>query len=201
MIAQCRNPPPPFDHMQAAGGSGAVDVDRARSLHPAKEERMSQKITPSLWFTYNLQEALDFYTSVFEDSEIYSTTAYPEGSPEPAGTLLTASFRLNNQHFVGINAGPHDTPNDAVSFVIECDTQEEIDYYWERLTDGGQESQCGWLKDRYGFSWQVEPKLLITYLQDPDPEKAARVSQAMFKMVKLDIAGLTRAYEGDLATL
>ncbi|HEX2015865.1 MAG TPA: VOC family protein [Solirubrobacteraceae bacterium] len=157
---------------------------------------MSQKITPSLWFDTEAEEAAAFYTSVFEDSRIVNVARYTEAGPRPAGTVMTVEFELNGQRFVGINGGPQFTFDEAVSFQISCRDQEEVDYYWERLTEGGQESQCGWLTDRYGLSWQVVPTGMAEIFGDPDPERARRAMEAMLKMRKLDIAELRRAAEG-----
>jgi predicted 3-demethylubiquinone-9 3-methyltransferase (glyoxalase superfamily) len=158
---------------------------------------MTQKITPALWFNYNLEEALEFYKSVFEEFEILEMSRYGEAGPGPAGTLLAAHFRLNGQDFTGINAGPQFSFTEAVSFQIDCATQDEIDYYWQKLTDGGEESQCGWLKDRFGLSWQVTSARLGEMLSDQDATKANRTVEAMLKMSKLDLPTLERAYAGE----
>ncbi|MDQ4008548.1 MAG: VOC family protein [Actinomycetota bacterium] len=158
---------------------------------------MQHKIVPNLWFDTEAEEAARFYTSVFDDSRILKVTHYTDAGPREAGLVLTVEFELNGQRFVGINGGPEFTFDEAVSFEIDCDTQEEVDYYWDRLlADGGQESQCGWLKDRYGLSWQVVPTALGELLDDPDPERAKRAMEAMLGMVKLDIAALRRAADG-----
>ncbi|TDD96293.1 VOC family protein [Jiangella asiatica] len=158
---------------------------------------MTQKITPFLWFDDNAEEALTFYTSIFDDARITSLIRYGEGGPFPAGTLSTATFELAGQEFMALNGGPHDPFNDAISLFVSCETQEEIDRYWDALlAGGGTPTQCGWLKDRFGVSWQVTPMQLLRYLSDPDPEKAGRTTAAMLKMVKLDLAELTAAYEG-----
>jgi len=158
---------------------------------------MTQKITPALWFNSNLSEALDFYKSVFKQFELLETSRYSEAAPGPTGELLTAKFRLNDQEFIGINGGPEFTFTEAVSFQITCETQDEIDYYWDKLTDGGEESQCGWLKDRFGLSWQVTPSRLIEMLADVDTAKANRALDAMLEMVKLDLPTLERAFAGE----
>jgi len=153
------------------------------------------KITPFLWYDKEAEEAAKFYCSVFKNSKIHRTARYPEGSPAPAGSVMTVEFELDGQRFIGLNAGPHFKFNEAVSFVIECDTQAEVDSYWSKLTsDGGQESMCGWLKDKYGLSWQVTPKALGKLMTDPDKEKAKRVMQAMMQMKKINIAELEEAY-------
>lgn len=154
-----------------------------------------QKITPFLWYDTQAEEAAKFYCSIFKNSRILNTARYPEGSPAPAGSVMTVEFELEGQRFIALNGGPHFQFNESVSFSIECDTQAEVDRYWDQLlSGGGQESQCGWLKDRYGLSWQVNPKALGRMLSDPDKEKASRVMQAMLKMRKIDTAELERAY-------
>ena len=155
-----------------------------------------QPIVPNLWFATEAEQAAEFYTSVFPDSRIVSKALYPEGAPGPAGTVMTVDFELNGQRFVGINGGPQFRFTEAVSFAITCETQEEVDRYWEILTDGGEESQCGWLKDRYGLSWQVVPVGMEEVFADPDPERAQRAVQAMLGMRKLDLAALRAAADG-----
>ena len=158
---------------------------------------MQTGITPNLWFDTEAEEAANFYISVFEtNSRILMVTRYPENSPGPAGSVMTVEFELNGQRFVGINGGPQFPFTEAVSFQIGCETQEDVDYFWERLTDGGEEGPCGWLKDRYGLSWQVVPHGMDEVFADPDPERAQRAMQAMLGMKKLDIAELRRAAEG-----
>jgi predicted 3-demethylubiquinone-9 3-methyltransferase (glyoxalase superfamily) len=156
---------------------------------------MTQKITPFLWFDKNAEEAITFYTTVFKDSKIVSMSRYPEGAPAPAGTVMSATFRLNGQDFMALNGGPIFRFTEAISLYVDCATQEEVDYYWDKLSDGGEPGQCGWLKDKFGLSWQIVPKALGEMLGDPDPKKAGRVMQAMLKMSKIDVAGLRRAYE------
>jgi predicted 3-demethylubiquinone-9 3-methyltransferase (glyoxalase superfamily) len=154
-----------------------------------------QKITPFLWYDTQAEEAAKFYCSIFQNSRILNTARYPEGTRAQAGSVMTVEFELEGQRFIALNGGPHFQFNESVSFSIECDTQSEVDRYWELLlSGGGQESQCGWLKDRYGLSWQVNPKALGRMLSDPDKEKAARVMQAMLKMRKIDTAELEKAY-------
>jgi predicted 3-demethylubiquinone-9 3-methyltransferase (glyoxalase superfamily) len=157
---------------------------------------MKQKIIPNLWFDTEAEEAAAFYTSVFQNSRIVSVTNYPEAAPRPAGTVMTVEFELDGQRFVGINGGPQFSFDEAVSFEIECETQEEIDYYWGRLSEGGEESQCGWLKDRYGLSWQVIPTGMEELFADPDKERAERAMKAMLGMGKIDVAVLRRAADG-----
>jgi predicted 3-demethylubiquinone-9 3-methyltransferase (glyoxalase superfamily) len=157
---------------------------------------MQQKIVPNLWFDTEAEEAADFYTSVFENSRIVNVSRYTDAGPRPAGTVMTVEFELNGQRFVGINGGPQFTFDEAVSFQISCEDQEEVDYYWARLTDGGKEGPCGWLQDRYGLSWQVVPAGMDELFADPDPERARRAMEAMLKMSKLDVAALRRAADG-----
>ena len=153
------------------------------------------KITPFLWFDGKAEEAAKFYTSIFKNSKIRGVARYPEGSPGPAGTVMTVGFELDGQEFTALNGGPIFKFNEAVSFVVHCATQAEVDEYWNKLLEGGEESQCGWLKDKFGVSWQIVPDILIEMLQDKDTEKSKRVMQAMLGMKKLDIGGLKRAYE------
>jgi predicted 3-demethylubiquinone-9 3-methyltransferase (glyoxalase superfamily) len=157
---------------------------------------MQQKITPNLWFDTEAEEAADFYISVFENSRIVNVTHYTEVGPRPAGMVMTVEFELNGNRFVGINGGTQFTFDEAVSFEIDCETQEEVDYYWERLSEGGEEGQCGWLKDRYGLSWQVVPTGMEELFADPDPKRAERAMEAMLKMGKIDIAALRSAADG-----
>ena len=154
-----------------------------------------QKITPFLWFDNQAEEAMNFYVSIFKNSKIVSVTRYPEGGPGPAGTVLTANFQLNGQEFVALNGGPRFKFTEAVSFVVNCETQQEVDEFWEKLSAGGEESMCGWLKDKYGLSWQIVPTVLVKLLQDKDAGKAQRVMQAMLQMKKIDIKTLQQAAE------
>ncbi len=154
---------------------------------------MLQKIIPNLWFDTEAEEAAAFYISIFENSRIVNVTHYTEAAPRPAGMVMTVEFELEGQRFVGINGGPEFKFDEAVSFQIDCETQQDVDYYWERLSTGGEEGPCGWLKDKYGLSWQVAPSGMEELLTDPDPERAKRAMQAMLKMSKLDIAALRRA--------
>jgi predicted 3-demethylubiquinone-9 3-methyltransferase (glyoxalase superfamily) len=138
---------------------------------------------------------MHFYVSIFKNSKVGGLTHYGEGGPRPAGTVLTASFELFGQEFVALNGGPHFKFSEAISFVVNCETQEEVDEYWGKLSAGGKTQQCGWLKDKYGLSWQIVPTALPRMLKDKDPEKAKRVFDAMMKMIKIDIAALQRAYD------
>lgn len=153
-------------------------------------------IVPNLWFDTQAEEAAALYVAVFPNSRIVAVTHYTEAGPRPAGTVLTVEFELDGQRFVGINGGPEFSFDEAVSFQIDCETQDEIDYYWERLTDGGEESMCGWLKDRYGLSWQVVPTGMTELFADSDPARAERAMRAMLDMRKIDIAALRRAADG-----
>jgi predicted 3-demethylubiquinone-9 3-methyltransferase (glyoxalase superfamily) len=153
-------------------------------------------ITTCLWFDSEAEEAANYYLGIFKDSTLGNVTRYTEAGPGPAGSVLTVEFELNGQKFVGVNGGPMFTFSEAISFQIRCADQGEVDYYWSRLTEGGEEVQCGWLKDRYGVSWQVVPDALVEMVSDPDPVKAARTTEAMLAMTKLDIAALRRAYDG-----
>jgi predicted 3-demethylubiquinone-9 3-methyltransferase (glyoxalase superfamily) len=155
------------------------------------------KLTPFLWFDTQAEEAAKFYVSVFPNSKLGTIVRTGEAGPGPKGSVLTAAFNLDGKEFVALNGGPAFGFTEAVSFVIDCKNQEEVDHYWSKLLEGGgKESQCGWLKDRYGLSWQVTPTILIEMINDPDAKKAARVMQAMMKMVKIDIPTLKKAYEG-----
>jgi len=159
-----------------------------------------QKITPFLWYDDKAEEAANFYVSIFKNSKVGDVTRYDEESSKaagrPKGTVMTIDFQLEGQEFVALNGGPHFKFTEAVSFVVNCETQEEVDYFWEKLSDGGAEVQCGWLKDKYGLSWQVTPTVLTEMLKDKDPQKAKRVMQAMLQMKKIDIQTLKQAYEG-----
>lgn len=153
-----------------------------------------QKITPFLWFDSQAEEAARFYVSIFKNSKINNVTRY---EPPGQGTVVVVDFHLEGQEFVAMSAGPLSKFNESISFVANCDTQEEVDYFWKKLTaDGGEESMCGWLKDKFGLSWQVVPKILNEMLKDKDANKSQRVMKAMLEMRKIDIATLKRAYEG-----
>ncbi len=157
---------------------------------------MQHKIIPNLWFDGEAEEAARFYASVFERSRVLGVTHYPEGGPGPAGTVMTVEFELEGQRFVGINGGPQFPFTEAVSFQVTCETQEEVDHLWERLSEGGEEGPCGWLKDRFGLSWQVVPTGMEELFAHPDPARAQRAMQAMLGMRKLDIAALRAAADG-----
>jgi len=158
------------------------------------------KITPFLWYDDKAEEAANFYASIFKNSKVGGITHYEEegskASGIPAGTVMTVEFQLEGQDFVALNGGPHFTFTEAISFVVNCETQDEVDEFWEKLSAGGAESQCGWLKDKYGLSWQIVPTVLNEFFQDKDPEKSKRVMKAMLQMKKLDIKTLQQAYDG-----
>lgn len=156
-----------------------------------------QKITPFLWFDNQVEEAINFYTSVFKDSKILSVAKYGKEGPGPEGTVMTAKFMIGGQEFVALNGGPQFTFSEAISFVINCENQEEINYYWDKLSEGGEEQGPGWIKDKYGVSWQVVPVILTEMLSDEDPLKSQRVMAAMMQMMKLDIKTLKDAYKGN----
>jgi predicted 3-demethylubiquinone-9 3-methyltransferase (glyoxalase superfamily) len=156
----------------------------------------AQKITPFLWFDHEAEEAAKFYVSLFKNSRIDRVTRYSKAGPAPEGTVMTVTFRLAGQEFVALNGGPVFKFNEAVSFVVNCGTQAEIDRLWSKLCEGGQEVQCGWLKDKYGVSWQIVPATLQEMLTDSDPVRYERVMRAVFQMKKLDLAELKRAYQG-----
>lgn len=163
------------------------------------KNKIMQKITPFLWFDDKAEEAMNFYTSIFKNSKIGSLTRYDEEaakvSGRPKGSVMTAPFQLEGQEFIALNGGPLFTFTEAISFVVNCETQEEVDYFWGKLSEGGEESRCGWLKDKFGLSWQVVPTVLEELLQDKDAAKSQRVMKAMLQMDKIDIQGLKQAYE------
>ena len=152
-----------------------------------------QKLTPCLWFDTQGEDAAKFYTSIFPNSRILTVTRYGADAPRPEGTVLTVDFELDGQKFVALNGGPEFTFNEAISFQVDCEDQEEVDTYWEKLGEGGEHGPCGWLKDRFGVSWQIVPSVLPRLLQDPDPEKSQRVMAAMMKMGKIEIGELEEA--------
>ncbi len=153
------------------------------------------KITPFLWFDDKAEEAANFYVSIFKNSRILGVSRYGEGAPRPAGTAMVVTFQLDGQDFMALNGGPEFKFTEAVSLLVNCENQQEVDWYWEKLTLDGEEGQCGWLKDRYGLSWQIVPSALGRLLGDPDPERAGRAMAAMLKMKKIDIAALESASE------
>ncbi len=155
-----------------------------------------QKITPCLWFDGNAEEAANFYASVFKNAKIKKTLRCGDSGPGPKGSVLTVSFELEGLEFTALNGGPKYKFTEAISLHVDCKSQEEVDYYWDKLSEGGEIIQCGWLKDKFGLSWQIVPTALIEMLNDSDPAKASRVMQAMMQMKKLDIAELQKAYAG-----
>jgi predicted 3-demethylubiquinone-9 3-methyltransferase (glyoxalase superfamily) len=157
---------------------------------------IKQKITPFLWFDSNAEEAMNLYVSIFKDAKILDLVRYGDAGPGPKGTVMTGTFQLEGQQFIALNGGPHFKFTEAVSFVVDCETQEEVDHFWSKLTaGGGAPSQCGWLKDRFGLSWQIVPSILPKLLADKDPAKSKRVMEAMLQMTKIDITALKKAYE------
>lgn len=158
---------------------------------------MQQKITPNLWFDTEAVEAAEFYVGVFDNSRVVKVTHYTEAGPREAGMVMTVEFELDGQRFIGINGGPQFQFDEAVSLMVECESQEEVDYFWDRLSDGGEEGPCGWLKDRYGLSWQIVPTGMEELFADPDEGRAERAMKAMLGMRKLDIAALRRAADGE----
>lgn len=158
-----------------------------------------QKITTFLWFDDKAEEAVNLYVSLFKNSKIETISYYGEPAPRPKGTVLTVVFQLDGQQFMALNGGPHYSFTPAISLLVNCETQEEVDRLWDKLLEGGKPSRCGWLQDRYGLSWQIVPTILGKLMSDPDRKKADRVMQAMLKMDKLNIKGLEQAYKGDSA--
>ncbi len=158
-----------------------------------------QKITPTLWFDNQAEEAANFYVSIFKNSKIGDITRYGEAAAEisgkPKGSVMTITFQIEGQEFTALNGGPQFKFTEAISLLVNCEIQQEVDELWEKLSEGGEEGPCGWLKDRYGVSWQVVPRILDEMIRDPDPVKAERVMKAMLQMQKIDIAGLQQAYD------
>ena len=154
-----------------------------------------QKITPFLWFDDKAEEAMNFYVSIFKNSKRGRISRYGEAGPGPKGTVMVATFQLEGQDFMALNGGPHFKFTEAISLVVNCESQDEVDAFWEKLSEGGSKGQCGWLKDKYGLSWQVVPTALGKLMSDPNPEKSKRVMTAMLKMTKMDIQGLQQAYD------
>jgi predicted 3-demethylubiquinone-9 3-methyltransferase (glyoxalase superfamily) len=186
-------PPAARRHVEAARAVDDVCAIPIGEISMAK----ARQITPCLWFDNRIEEAVKFYVSVFGDGEILSTSYYGEGAPQPKGTVMVIMFRLGAQKFMALNGGPLFKFTEAVSFMVDCDNQAEVDHFWNALTaDGGEESQCGWLKDKYGLSWQITPTALLRYVQDKDPARAQRAMAAMMTMRKIDIAAIERAHAG-----
>ena len=157
-----------------------------------------QKITPFLWFDGRAEEAMEFYTGIFPNSKCLDVTRSGEAGPAPKGSVMSATFELEGQSFIALNGGPHFSFTPAISFFVTCETQVEVDHYWDRLCDGGEAIRCGWLKDRFGVSWQIVPRVLGEMLRDKDAARSSRVMRAMMTMIKLDIARLQQAYEGEV---
>ncbi len=155
-----------------------------------------QKIHPFLWFDNQAEEAMNFYVSIFKNSKIGKVVRYGDAGPGPKGSAMTATFELEGQQFTALNGGPHFKFSEAISFVVDCKSQEEVDELWEKLSAGGQPGQCAWLKDKFGLSWQIVPSVLVELLSNPDPAKSKRVMEAMMKMTKIDIAKLKQAAQG-----
>jgi predicted 3-demethylubiquinone-9 3-methyltransferase (glyoxalase superfamily) len=151
-------------------------------------------ITPFLWFDGKAEEAARFYTSIFKNSKIGTVNRYGDHGPGPKGTVMIATFQINGQEFIALNGGPQFKFSPAISFMVNCETQEEVDNFWEKLSEGGQKMQCGWLQDKFGVSWQIVPTALAKLMSDPDREKTSRVMQALMQMTKIDIQGLERAF-------
>ena len=154
------------------------------------------KITPFLWFNNQAEEAMNFYISIFKYSKVVNVSRYGKGGPNPEGMLFTATFQLDGQEFTAVNGGPQFPFTEAISLFVNCKDQQEVDELWENLSEGGEKGQCGWLKDKYGLSWQIVPTVLLELMQDKDKEKANRVREAMLQMHKIDIKALKQAYEG-----
>ena len=154
------------------------------------------KITPFLWFNNQAEEAMNFYISIFKNSKVVNVSRYGKGGPNPEGMLFTATFQLDGQEFTALNGGPQFPFTEAISLFVNCKDQQEVDELWEKLSEGGEKGQCGWLKDRYGLSWQIVPTVLLELMEDKDKEKANRVREAMLQMHKIDIKTLMQAYEG-----
>jgi predicted 3-demethylubiquinone-9 3-methyltransferase (glyoxalase superfamily) len=168
-------------------------MERRRRTPTTREDEAMQKITPCLWFDTQGEDAAKFYTSVFPNSRIVDIARYGAAGPRPEGTVMTVSFELDGQEFVALNGGPEFTFNEAISFQVNCETQDQVDAFWSKLSEGGEEGPCGWLKDRYGVSWQIVPTVLPELLADPDREKSQRVMRAMLGMKKIEIDALQRA--------
>jgi predicted 3-demethylubiquinone-9 3-methyltransferase (glyoxalase superfamily) len=179
--------------------SAGIQPGTARRVRPMRKEgpMTDNALTTCLWFDTEGEVAADFYLSIFKDSKLGNVHRYTEAGPGPTGAVMAVEFELSGQKFVAVNGGPQFAFNEAISFQIPCADQEEVDYYWSTLAEGGQEVACGWLKDKYGLSWQVIPSTLTDMIGDPDPDKAKRVTEAMLTMTKLDIATLQKAYAGE----
>jgi predicted 3-demethylubiquinone-9 3-methyltransferase (glyoxalase superfamily) len=171
------------------------DVQKFTLYRNAKERNAMQGITPFLWFDGNAEEAAKFYVSIFKNSKIGTVNRYGDHGPGPKGTVMIATFQLDGQNFIALNGGPQFKLTPAISFVVNCETQEEVDHFWEKLSLGGTKQQCGWLQDKFGVSWQIVPTALGKLMSDPDPQKTSRVMGALMKMNKIEIKALQQAYE------
>jgi predicted 3-demethylubiquinone-9 3-methyltransferase (glyoxalase superfamily) len=180
--------------MKAEARQGRLLI-RARPNLKRKRENDMQTITPFLWFDGNAEEAMNFYVSTFKNSKIVSVSRHGDGGPGPKGTVMTATFQLDGQEFFALNGGPQFTFSPAISFFVSCETQQEVDELWDKLSEGGEKQRCGWLKDKYGLSWQIIPSALGKMLRDKDAEKSRRVMKAMLQMDKIDVARLKQAYD------
>jgi predicted 3-demethylubiquinone-9 3-methyltransferase (glyoxalase superfamily) len=177
--------------------SNSPRPERLLDSHFSKGDNMAtkmQKITPFLWFDDKAEEAMNFYVSIFRNSKRGRISRYGDAGPGPKGTVMVATFQLEGQDFIALNGGPHFKFTEAISLVVNCETQDEVDAFWDKLSEGGSKGQCGWLKDKFGLSWQIVPTALGELMSDPDPEKSTRVMQAMLQMNKLDIERLKQAY-------
>jgi predicted 3-demethylubiquinone-9 3-methyltransferase (glyoxalase superfamily) len=174
---------------------GAEFTPELREQEARLRAQIEQKITPFLWFDTQAEEAMNFYTAIFKNSKVGNVTRYGEAGPGPEGSVMTASFELEGLQFTALNGGPEFKFNEAISFLVDCKSQKEVDELWEKLSEGGEEGPCGWLKDKYGVSWQIVPAILTELLNDPDPEKSQRVTEAMLQMKKIDIQTLQQAYD------
>jgi predicted 3-demethylubiquinone-9 3-methyltransferase (glyoxalase superfamily) len=186
--------------VSAGAGDPGTNAPALSGLNQNMTTKITQKITPFLWFDDKAEEAAKFYASIFENSKIGKITRYDEEAAKttgrPADSVMTVEFELEGQQFVALNGGPMFKFTEAISFVVNCETQEEVDYYWSKLSAGGEESRCGWLRDKFGLSWQIVPVVLIEMLADKDTAKAKRVTHAMLQMDKIDIPTLKKAYDG-----
>lgn len=173
--------------------TNAAKPGAASASNGERTQTSPQKITTFLWFDNNAEEAANFYVSVFKNARILGISRYTEAGPGPKGSVMTVDFELEGVRYTGLNGGPTFKFNEAMSLVVHCQNQEEVDYYWEKLSEGGQTIECGWLKDKFGLAWQIVPEVLLELIQDPDPAKVDRVMRAMMKMKKLDVKGVEEA--------
>jgi predicted 3-demethylubiquinone-9 3-methyltransferase (glyoxalase superfamily) len=175
---------------------GTTVARRFTICRKSKEENSMQKITPFLWFDGKAEEAANFYVSIFKNSKMGKVNRYGDHGPGPKGTVMIATFQIDGQEFIALNGGPQFKFSPAISFVANCETQQEVDELWEKLSEGGEKRQCGWLQDKYGISWQIVPTALLKLMGDPDREKTGRVMQAMMQMTKIEIGKLEDAFQG-----